>query len=36
MFIMSPLSGRGMMSLFSTHPPMEKRVERLRAMRVNA
>lgn len=36
MFIMSPLSGRGMMSLFSTHPPMEKRVERLRAMRVGA
>jgi heat shock protein HtpX len=36
MFIMNPLSGRGMMSLFSTHPPMEKRVERLRAMRVAA
>ena len=36
MFIMSPLSGRGMASLFSTHPPMEKRVERLRAMRVGA
>ncbi|MGB7970443.1 MAG: zinc metalloprotease HtpX [Candidatus Deferrimicrobiaceae bacterium] len=36
MFIMSPLSGRRMMSLFSTHPPMEKRVERLRAMRVGA
>lgn len=33
MFILSPLSGRGMMSLFSTHPPVEKRVERLRAMR---
>jgi len=33
MFIMSPLSGKGMMSLFSTHPPVEKRVERLRAMR---
>lgn len=33
MFILSPLSGKGMMSLFSTHPPMEKRVERLRAMR---
>jgi len=32
MFIMSPLSGKGMMSLFSTHPPVEKRVERLRAM----
>ena len=33
MFILSPLSGKGMMSLFSTHPPVEKRVERLRAMR---
>jgi heat shock protein HtpX len=32
MFILSPLSGKGMMSLFSTHPPVEKRVERLRAM----
>lgn len=36
MFILSPLSGRGMMSLFSTHPPVEKRVERLRAIRVAA
>ena len=33
MFILSPLSGQGMMSLFSTHPPVEKRVEKLRAMR---
>jgi heat shock protein HtpX len=36
MFILSPLSGKGMMSLFSTHPPVEKRVERLRSMRVAA
>ena len=36
MFILSPLSGKGMMSLFSTHPPVEKRVERLRAMRTAA
>jgi len=36
MFILSPLSGRGMLSLFSTHPPVEKRVERLRSMRVAA
>jgi len=36
MFILSPLSGKGMMQLFSTHPPVEKRVERLRAMRVGA
>jgi heat shock protein HtpX len=32
MFILSPLSGKGMRSLFRTHPPVEKRVERLRAM----
>jgi heat shock protein HtpX len=30
MFIVNPLSGRSMMSLFSTHPPIEKRVARLR------
>ncbi len=33
MFIVSPLTGGGVMSLFSTHPPMEKRVAALRAMR---
>jgi len=33
MFIMSPLTGGGLMSLFSTHPPVEKRVERLMALR---
>jgi heat shock protein HtpX len=33
MFIMNPLTGRGLTSLFSTHPPVEKRVERLMAMR---
>ncbi|MCR4309265.1 MAG: zinc metalloprotease HtpX [Deltaproteobacteria bacterium] len=33
MFIMSPLTGGGLMSLFSTHPPVEKRIERLMAMR---
>jgi heat shock protein HtpX len=33
MFILSPLSGGGIKSLFSTHPPTEKRVERLLAMR---
>jgi heat shock protein HtpX len=32
LFIVSPLTGGGMLSLFSTHPPVEKRVERLRAM----
>ncbi len=32
MFTVSPLTGGGLLSLFSTHPPVEKRVERLRAM----
>jgi len=30
MFISNPLSGRGVMSLFSTHPPMQERIARLR------
>src|SRR3990172_9694074 len=29
MFILNPLTGGGLMSLFSTHPPMEERVKRL-------
>ena len=33
MFIVKPFSGRSMLSLFSTHPPVEKRVERLRGMK---
>jgi len=33
LFIVNPLSGGGMMSWFSTHPPVEERVARLRAMR---
>lgn len=32
MFIVNPLSGSGMMSLFSTHPPLEERIKRLEAM----
>lgn len=32
MFIVNPLSAGGLMSLFSTHPPMEERVARLEAM----
>ncbi len=32
MFIVNPLSGRSLMNLFSTHPPIEERVARLRAM----
>lgn len=30
MFIVNPLSGRSMMSWFSTHPPLEDRIARLR------
>jgi heat shock protein HtpX len=30
MFIVNPLSGKSLANLFSTHPPMEKRIERLR------
>lgn len=33
MFIVNPLTGSGLMNLFSTHPPLEERVARLRAMR---
>jgi heat shock protein HtpX len=32
MFIVNPLRAGGLMSLFSTHPPMEERVRRLEAM----
>jgi heat shock protein HtpX len=34
LFIVNPLSGRALMTLFSTHPPMEERIARLRQMRV--
>ncbi|WP_374403804.1 zinc metalloprotease HtpX [Niveibacterium sp.] len=33
MMIMNPLSGGGIAGLFSTHPPTEERIRRLRAMR---
>jgi heat shock protein HtpX len=33
MFIVKPFSGKSILSLFSTHPPVEKRVERLRGMK---
>ena len=33
MFIVNPLSGRALMNLFSTHPPIEERISRLRGMR---
>jgi heat shock protein HtpX len=29
LFIVNPLSGRGMANLFSTHPPLEERISRL-------
>ena len=32
MFIVNPLSAKGMASLFSTHPPMEDRIARLEKM----
>lgn len=36
MMIVSPLSGGGLMGLFSTHPALEVRVERLRKMPIEA
>ncbi len=32
MLIVNPLSGRGVQKLFSTHPPIEERIRRLKAM----
>jgi heat shock protein HtpX len=32
MFIVNPLTGGGILSLFSTHPPIEKRIERLKRL----
>jgi heat shock protein HtpX len=34
LFIVNPLSGRSLAGLFSTHPPLEERIRRLRSMRV--
>ena len=34
LFIVNPLSGRAFLNLFSTHPPIEDRIARLRSMRV--
>ena len=34
MFIVNPLSGKGVTSLFSTHPPVEERIRRLESMTV--
>ena len=35
LFIVNPLSGRSMAKLFSTHPPIEERIRRLRSMPPN-
>ncbi len=35
LFIVNPLSGDGMMRLFSTHPPIEERIRRLERMAAN-
>jgi heat shock protein HtpX len=32
MFIVNPLTGGGLMTLFSTHPPISERVARLQDM----
>jgi len=34
LFIVNPLTGRSLMNLFATHPPLEDRIARLEAMRV--
>ena len=33
LFIVNPLKGQALMSLFSTHPPLEARIQRLRSMK---
>ena len=33
LFIVNPFSAKGMMNLFSTHPPMEERIRRLKEMK---
>jgi len=34
MFIVNPFKGGGLFALFSTHPPMEKRIQKLREMKI--
>jgi heat shock protein HtpX len=36
LFIVNPLSGRSFANLFSTHPPIEERIRRLREMRLRS
>jgi heat shock protein HtpX len=33
LFIVNPLSGKAFMNLFSTHPPLEERIARLKSMK---
>ena len=33
LYIVAPFKGKGIQGLFSTHPPIEERVKRLRQMR---
>jgi heat shock protein HtpX len=35
LMIANPLSGKGFTNLFSTHPPVEKRIERLKELAMN-
>jgi heat shock protein HtpX len=35
MFIVNPFRGRDFAALFSTHPPMEKRIEKLESVRLS-
>jgi len=34
LFIVNPFSARGLISLFSTHPPMEERIKRLESLKI--
>ncbi|MEK6826422.1 MAG: M48 family metalloprotease, partial [Nanoarchaeota archaeon] len=34
LFIINPFRGSGLLNLLSTHPPVEKRLERLRALKI--
>jgi heat shock protein HtpX len=36
LYIVNPLKGSSLQGLFSTHPPIEERIRRLRAMQVRA
>ena len=36
LFIVNPLRGEGLLALFSTHPPIQERIARLRAMAMRA